>query len=239
MVSKLGKGEKMAGYLLLAGGAEFQKGNEAADSFALEQAGGANAPVFILPTAAAAEGRPDIAGRNGVNWFKQLGAQDVDFLPVYSKADANSAELAARLANARLIYLSGGSPVFLYETLKDSPVWQAVLAAHQNGAILAGSSAGAMVLLAKIYNPQNGNLVDGFGLVENALFMPHFNNFGRKWVDKILATDKNLTLFGVEEKLAVIGRGLNWQVFGRGWATIYQKGAPKKFQGGQPFRLEN
>lgn len=227
----------MAGYLLLAGGSEFQKGNEPADRFALEQAGGPDAPVFILPTAAAAEGQPALAGQHGVNWFRQLGAQNVEALPVYSRSDAALPELAAKLATARLIYLSGGSPVFLRDALQESAVWQAILAAHQNGAILAGSSAGAMILLSKIYNPANGTLTDGFGLVPEALFIPHFNNFGRKWVDKILPNHKDLTLFGVEEKLAIIGRGLNWQVFGRGWVTVYQNGTPKKYQGGQPFHL--
>ena len=33
------------------------------------------------------------------------------------------------------------------------------------------------------------------------------------------------------------GRGNDWQVYGRGWITIYRQGKPYKYQGGQPFKM--
>jgi hypothetical protein len=47
----------MPGLLVLAGGAEFQKGMEGADKFLIEQAGGSDAPIVILPTAGGAEAK--------------------------------------------------------------------------------------------------------------------------------------------------------------------------------------
>jgi cyanophycinase-like exopeptidase len=100
----------MSGLILLAGGGEFQKGNEPADRFALEQAGGPVAPVIILPTAGGADGGVPLASRNGTNWFRQIGAGNVEALPVANGQDANNPALAQKLAVARLIYMAGGSP---------------------------------------------------------------------------------------------------------------------------------
>ncbi len=61
--------------LLLEGGSEFTGRMEAADRAALKAAG--QKPVTIVPAAAVPEGGQAEAGRNGVRWFKRLGAADV------------------------------------------------------------------------------------------------------------------------------------------------------------------
>ena len=53
---------------------------------------------------------------------------------------------AAALAAADLIYLSGGSPGYLVETLRGSAAWEAIQRVWQRGGTLAGSSAGAMAI---------------------------------------------------------------------------------------------
>ena len=57
------------GYILLEGGAEFGGEMESPDRRAIELAGGANAPVGIIPAAAAPANDHLNAGNNGVNWF--------------------------------------------------------------------------------------------------------------------------------------------------------------------------
>ena len=46
----------------------------------------------------------------------------------------------------------------LRSVLKDSPVWDALVAAWQGGAVLAGTAAGAMVLCDPMVDPRGGAL---------------------------------------------------------------------------------
>lgn len=228
----------MSGLILLAGGGEFQKGYEQADRFALEQAGGLDTPVIILPTAGGADGGIPLASRNGVNWFRQLGARQVAALPVANHQEANDPALAQKLATARLIYMAGGSPGYLLDALQNSACWTAMRQALENGAVVGGSSAGAMVLMEYLYDPGSGQVRPGLNLVGNAIFIPHFNTFGRKWIERLQAARPEALLLGVDEKVAILGQGNDWQVYGRGWVTIYRQGKPTKYQGGQSFKLE-
>ena len=64
----------MTGWIALHGGGEFQRGSEIGDRRLIVAAGGADARVMIVPTAAGVD-YPEMAARNGINWFKQLGAR--------------------------------------------------------------------------------------------------------------------------------------------------------------------
>src|SRR5512143_4247216 len=156
------------GILLLEGGAEFGGLMSEPDLRALQLAGGMDAPLAILPTAAAPDHNDRHAGNNGRGWFGSLGATHVDVVPIVDKATANQADLSARLRQARLIYLLGGFPGYLASTLAGSRAWQAALEAYAAGGVLGGSSAGAMVLCEYLYDPDAGKVVPGLGLLPNA-----------------------------------------------------------------------
>src|SRR5690242_964762 len=117
------------GYLLLEGGAEFGGRMRDPDLKAIELAGGFEAPIRILPTAAAPDNNHQRAGNNGVRWFQSLGARDVVSVPLIDKASASTEAIASSLRAAKLIYMLGGFTNYLGETLKGSPAWEAVLEA--------------------------------------------------------------------------------------------------------------
>src|SRR5690242_19008267 len=122
----------MPGLLVLAGGAEFQKGLDSADKFLIEQAGGPDAPIVILPTAGGADGGEGMAARKGVSWFRQMGGQNVVAVMVVDRQSANDHTLAAKIEQAKLINMAGGSPGFLLNALQGSLAWQAALKAWEN-----------------------------------------------------------------------------------------------------------
>ncbi|HEY2981180.1 MAG TPA: hypothetical protein VGJ22_08365, partial [Anaerolineales bacterium] len=93
------------GYLLLEGGAEFGGRMSEPDLQALERVGGFEAPVRIIPAAAAPDRNHARAGGNGQRWFQSLGATDVEVVYVIDRASARDPALAAALRSARLIYL--------------------------------------------------------------------------------------------------------------------------------------
>lgn len=227
------------GYILLAGGAEFSKRMADPDQKAIELAGGATAPICIIPTAAAPDRNHVRAGNNGVNWFKSLGAQNVTSLPLIDKASAASTEIVSELRNAKLIYLLGGFPEYLGKTLQGSPAWQAALNAYHNGAVLAGSSAGAMVLCQFYYGPDSGDVLDGLGLVRNALVLPHHETFGKNWAPRLLPKLPGVTLLGIDERTGLLddGHGETWSVLGQGAATLYQGNEARVYRTGETFQL--
>ena len=134
----------MSGRLALVGGDEFRSGCEAMDTAILAATGSANPVVLIVPTAAAFE-NPARAADNGVRHFESLGAA-ASPLMVLGHDHAMDAGIAAEVERADLVYLTGGSPSHLLETLQDSLLLDSIRGRLESGGILAGSSAGAMVM---------------------------------------------------------------------------------------------
>ncbi len=161
------------GYLLLEGGAEFGGLMSEPDRAALDLAGGLSAPIRILPTAAAPDRNHVRAGENGRRWFQSLGATDVEVAYVIDTASANDESIARELCAAKLIYLLGGFPAFTARTLEGSLAWGTALDAYRAGAVIAGSSAGAMVLCEHFFDPYEGKLFKGLNLIPNACVLPH------------------------------------------------------------------
>lgn len=221
----------MAGYILLAGGAEFSGKMMKVDLRAMELAGGEDAPISILPTAAAPDFSHQYIGTHGVYWFRRLGASHVTSLPILDRDSANNAELAQRIRQSRLIYLAGGFMGYLYRTLKDSACWDAVLAAYESGAVIAGSSAGAMVLCDYFFDPAVRQISEGLGLLPNTCVLPHHNLFGRGWVERLTRTLPNVVVLGIDERTGMLddgagGKRRDWNVYGEGHVTCYRYGVP-------------
>jgi len=167
------------GYLLLEGGAEFGGRMRDPDLKAIELAGGFDAPVRIIPTAAAPDNNHQRAGNNGIHWFQGLGAKDVISVPLIDKVSANDESIAKSLQEAKLIYMLGGFTGYLGETLKESAAWNATLEAYRNGAVVAGSSAGAMVMCEFYYDLNQGQVIEDSILSPIQLFCRITTRSGR------------------------------------------------------------
>ena len=225
------------GYLLMEGGAEFSGRMRDPDLKAIELAGGFDAPIRIVPTAAAPDNNHVRAGNNGIRWFQSLGAKDVGSLPLIDKASANDDGIAKSLRQAKLIYLLGGFTGYLGETLKGSTAWQAALEAYASGAVIAGSSAGAMVICEFYYDPSRGQVIEGLNLIPNALVLPHHNTFGKSWASRLLELTR-VTLVGIDEKTGMIDDTPgSWTVYGAGSVTLYRNKEVEIYEAGKSFSV--
>ncbi|MDP9420891.1 MAG: Type 1 glutamine amidotransferase-like domain-containing protein [Actinomycetota bacterium] len=158
----------MNGSLALVGGEEWRPGCSF-DEELLAASGGSE--VLVLPTAAAYE-HPHRAVAAAAEWFAGLGGT-VRGVDVLQRPDALDAGNAATVREARFVYLSGGSPLHLRSVLKETPVWNALVAAWDDGAVVAGSSAGAMVLCDPMVDPRGGAFTVGLGMVVNLAVLAH------------------------------------------------------------------
>lgn len=227
------------GYLLLEGGAEFGGQMRDPDLRAIELAGGFDVPIRIIPTAAAPDNNHQRAGNNGIRWFQSLGAKDVVSVSLLSKIRAEDKNIARSLREAKLIYMLGGFPHYLGQTLKGSRAWDAVLEAYQNGAVIAGSSAGAMVMCQYYYDPGGKRVHEGLNLLANSLILPHHNTFGKSWAPQLLKKYPKTILIGIDEQTGMINDGENnsWNIHGRGAVTLYQNEKVTTHQAGNTFSV--
>ena len=226
------------GILLLEGGAEFGGRMSEPDLRAIQLAGGPEARIAILPTAAAPDHNHERAGRNGLRWFESLGASRLDLVPVIDRASAADPALAARIRSARLIYMLGGFPGYLAETLVGSRVWQAALDAYAEGAVVGGSSAGAMVLCQHLYDPERGKPLPGLNLLTNACVLPHHNAFGRSWAPRLAGALPGVTLVGIDEQTGILENPPGtWSVYGAGQVALYRGATPSLYSSGETFEL--
>ena len=159
------------------------------------------------------------------SWFASFGAA-ARGLMVVGRRDAEDPAMAREVAEARFIYLGGGSPLHLRSVLKDSPVWASLTAAWRSGAVLAGSSAGAMVLGDPMVDPRGGALTLGLGLVPHLAVLPHYDTWSEEKAHRTvqLATG-HLRIAAVEERTALIrDPDGTWRAAGAGAVTVYVDG---------------
>ncbi len=227
------------GFILLEGGAEFGGKMALPDLRALALAGGQDARLSIIPAAAAPDSNHQRAGQNGVLWFKHLGATRVTALPLIDRASANEKNVAKALGRSRFIYMLGGFPHYLAQTLFGSLSWQAILGAYQKGAVIAGSSAGAMVLCEYYYDPSADNIVKGLNLLPGACILPHHNTLGQAWATPLVQKLPEILFIGIDEETGMIDDGPKgqWRIYGKGAVTLYHRHQCKCYQVGEIFAL--
>lgn len=228
------KRSRPRGNLLLAGGSEFVGRMKAPDLRGIALAGGFEAPVCIVPTAAALDGNHERAGENGRRWFRQLGARNIRIVPLLDRRSADDAAIIAELRNARLIYMLGGFPGHLAGSLNGSRAWKAMRAAYRRGALIAGSSAGAMVLCSHYFDPHREGISAGLGLVPHSCVLPHHNRFGRRWAARLQEEMPQATLIGIDEETALLTESDpgHWRVCGGGSVTLYRRGGREHYGDG-------
>jgi len=221
--------------LALAGGNEFNPGNEEQDRVLAAAAG--SGATYVVPTAAARQA-PDRAVAHAQEWFRQFRLE-LEELPVLKRGDAMSPKLAERARTGGFFYLVGGDPGLVAQVLRGSTVWRAMFEAWRDGASLAGSSAGAMALCSHTLvravwpNRFNRRPADALGLLAGTAVLPHFDAFGGRWVESAQAAAPELTLLGVDERSAAVWHDGRWRAMGPGAVTVIKGNKVRRFESGQ------
>ena len=208
------------------GGDEFRQGCEDMDRAVLEASGVSTPSVLVLPTAAARE-NPALAAANGVRHFAALGA-NAEALMVLDSDHANDAGLLAPLESADVVYLTGGNPAHLLDVLSGSLLLTRLLDAYRRGAVLAGSSAGAMVLGEWM---RFRGWRRALSVVPGLAVLPHHERADPGAVAAELADSAppGVSVLGVDGKTGCLGLPGAWRVVGDGSVTLYRGGVWSRF----------
>ncbi len=211
----------MSGVLALIGGGAWGSGCNF-DEKLLAASGGTE--VIVLATAAAYE-YPARVVAGATVYFAELGAQVVG-LDVFQRRDALVASNVDVIRGARFIYLADGSPLHLRSVLKSTPLWDALVTAWQEGAVVAGSGAGAMVVGDPMVDPRGGAFTVGLGLISGVAVYPNADDrFATSHQRTLALADPGLRLAAISEQTALIRstKGI-WTAEGAGSVTIYVDG---------------
>jgi cyanophycinase len=159
--------------------------------------------------------------------FKKLTAEDC--LKFDSAAVYDPQKIAA-LKNAKIIFLGGGDQERFMRIIKNTPVKETILEARNNGALIAGTSAGASVMSRlmitgnalldtaqsstfKRLSKGNLELKEGLGLLDSVIIDQHF--IVRSRYNRMLSAimeHPNYNCIGINESTAII--------IDNGWTTV-------------------
>jgi cyanophycinase len=222
----------MTGPIALVGAGEFLPAMSSLDRQLLDATGASRPRVVVLPTASWPDGEDTFRrwAALGVEHFRALGAE-VEALPVRDAGDAFDAANVQAVGEADLIYFSGGKPDHLLRTLRDSPLWAAALAAHARGAVLAGCSAGAMVMAER--QPRLRSRLPfmvipmrweaALCVVPGIAVLPHYDRIPEPLAALVaLQAPRGMQVIGIDEETALVGRDGAWQVHGEGRVTVWR-----------------
>ena len=215
--------ENALGPLVLAGSGEYTPAMDIVDTYLIEHAGGR--AVILIATSCAMEG-DDVMTKweqMGVAHFKRLG---IDATPVRIKDsdDANVPANAERIAEAGLVWFSGGSPVYLAQAFHETLAWQALESANRRGAAVAGASGGLGVLNAHVPSADNTGPT-ALGLAAPVRALAHFDRAEQRRPEFIERVVSSLLpgqmAVGVDEDTTVVWTESAWRVMGHQRAVLF------------------
>ena len=227
------------GTVAFVGSGEYLQGMLPVDKKLLERVTGAPR-VVVLPTAAAPDGK-SVAERwasMGIEHFAQLGVT-AEPIMLLNRKDAENVNISSKLADANFIYFSGGKPRYLLEALQGTHSWQAILDVYAAGGIIAGCSAGAMVLGGDVFDfPQIWRTIPALGLVPGIAIIPHFDELPSVMVGTVTHGRHKATIVGIDGTTALVGSDHQWFVYGRGSVTVFTKNGKQRYAEGQIVPLD-
>jgi cyanophycinase len=231
------------GPLVAIGGAE-DKTQQAAVLNRVVELSGKSAPVVGVITTASAI--PDEVFGSYKTAFETLGAAEVLDIGVRDRRDAADVSFVAMIHRADVIFISGGDQMRLTSIFGGSPALEAIRARHADGAVVAGTSAGAACQSSTMVygGPANDSLrkgavkmAAGFGFVDGVIIDTHFLERGRfSRLMEVGATNPEFLGVGLGEDAAVIFEGNIIRVFGPGHVILVDSSS---ITGSNVFELDD
>ena len=229
---------------LLMGSGEFEPWSAEIERAALD---GRTGPVAVLPTASSTEGDTVFNrwGRMGLDHYGSM-AVEARILSVRTREDAEDEANARALDDASMIFFSGGKPAHLASTILGTKLWTSMQVALDRGAVYAGCSAGALIASqSREQRRERGTRtgwVFGLGLVPHVSFGVHWDKVKvipglRSFV--MARVPRGSWFVGLDERTAILGDGLEWQVFGVGEVMVRHAGGTTLHRAGGSFETSD
>jgi cyanophycinase len=217
-----------AGPVVIIGGAEDKRRDRTILSAFVELAGGAEASIVVISTASSFGER---AADRYTELFRDLGAGEAVGVCPRTREEANDPEPISAVGRATGVFLTGGNQIRLVSVIGGTRLEDALASAHDRGAVIAGTSAGASAVAAHMVafgrsgaSPKHRmiHLSAGLGLVDRVVVDQHFEQRGR-WGRLLASVALSPSLLGIgidEDTAAVVRDDRTLEVIGKGSVTI-------------------
>ena len=160
---------------------------------------------------------PEQRGKDYQKVFTTLGASKIDIFNIKERGQANNRKSAKAIADLDLIFFTGGDQLRLTTIMGGTRMFDAIQEHLVNGALIAGTSAGAAVFSdTMIYEGKSedglfkGSVLStsGFGFVDKIIFDTHFMARGRIGrLIQIVTSNPTCIGVGIGEDCGVILKG--------------------------------
>ena len=131
------------GPLVIIGGHEDKHAGKEILSRFVELSGGVDADIAVMTCASK---KPSKAGDEYKKVFEDLGAKHVQVVHVADPSRAANSEILNPLMSATGVFFVGGEPIRILEAIRDTPVATILHQRHERGLVIAGTSAGALMM---------------------------------------------------------------------------------------------
>lgn len=213
--------------LVIIGGAEDRDGDSQILREFVRRAGGTKAHIVIMT---AATELPREAGENYIRVFERLGAAEARIIDTETRDDAASSTALEAINKATGIFFTGGDQARITSILKDTQIDAAIHKRFSEGAVVAGTSAGAAVMPDNMIvegdsqtNPRIEvvEMGPGLGFLPGVVIDQHFSQRGRLGrLISALVQQPAVLGFGIDENTAMVVTDNQIQVIGQGAVTI-------------------
>lgn len=213
--------------LIIIGGAEDKEGDCQILREFVRRAGGTKAYIVIMT---AATELPREVGENYIRVFERLGAESVRIVDTETREDAASSTALEAIGKATGIFFTGGDQARITSILKDTEIDAAIHRRFAEGAVVAGTSAGAAVMPDKMIvegdsqSTPRMEIVEmgpGLGFLPGVVIDQHFLQRGRLGrLITALIREPAVLGFGIDENTAIAVTDDQIEVIGEGSVTI-------------------
>lgn len=165
--------------------------------------------------------------------FKDIGYENIGFLHIKDKKQAREDEFCKRIQGARAIFFTGGDQLRISTILGGTKAASIIKEKyqHEKGFIIAGTSAGAMVMSqTMICSGGTGEALlgsdlhtaSGLGLLHNCIIDTHFIKRGRfsRLAHAIIINPENLGIGLGEDTALIIHNGNEAECRGSGMVVM-------------------
>ncbi len=217
-----------AGFFVAIGGAEDKTSARAVLRRALTLAG---TPAPVVTVIATASQIPEIVLPMYQETFAAMGVAEVHLLDVRNRQHANDPAIAAQVSAADVVFLTGGDQLRLTHILGGTALLAAMRRRHAEGAVIAGTSAGAAAMSrTMIYDGEaaaslhkgNVKMTSGLGFVPGVVIDSHFVQRGRltRLLEVGAANPERLGIGLGEDTAVVVHPGRVLETIGSGHVIV-------------------
>ncbi len=224
--------DKARGALVIIGGAEDKHGHMQILREFVAKAGGPHARIVVMTVATEL---PIEVGAEYVEIFESIGVADVRTFDVSSREAADRPSACKAIEQATGVFFTGGEQLRITTLLGGTRIDAALHTGHEDGLVLAGTSAGASMMSSTMIvdgraetNPRIGivQMAPGMEFIDGVVIDQHFAQRGRlgRLLSAVAQYPHHLGL-GIDEDTAIVVTGSTFDVMGKGAVSVVDAGA--------------